>query len=249
MIVRHPADSTLAVPMVILLPPGKTKIERVVIGIAQSGKAGFLKHRADTIAELLQQKCAVCLPDLRGTGETASEGRGRQGGGTAYSATLLMHGQTVPGIQLQELVAVMDALPKLGFHSIALWGDSFAEPNDPKTIFEVPLDASKMPRQSEPMGGTLALLGGVFGGDRVKAIYTRGGLVSFRSMLDSPFCYFPHDAVIPGALTAFDIDSLAKANGKRSVRREASVDGLNRRVDQKPVGVDVAAWLSGQLKK
>src|SRR5262249_44168404 len=149
---------------------------------------------------LLKQKCAVCLVDLRGTGETANDGRGRQSGGSGYSASLLMHGKTVPGVQAQELAAVIHALPQLGYKANALWGGSFAEPNQPQMNFAVPLDAARMPRQSEPMGGLLALLGGEFGGDKVKAVYARGGLVSYRSLLDSPFCYYPHDAVIPGAI-------------------------------------------------
>jgi hypothetical protein len=112
----------------------------------------------------------------------------------------------------------------------------------------------------------------VFGGDDVKAIYVRGGLVSFRSMLDSQFCYFPHDAVVSGVLSAYpsrslgsyDLDALAAANEKRGVRMEALVDGLNRRVsqetltntyrkaavrDQASSAAEVAAWLSRQVKK
>jgi dienelactone hydrolase len=275
LIVRHGVNPKFAVPMVILRPLGKTKIERVVIGIAQDGKAGFLKHRAETIADLLKQECAVCLVDLRGTGETSADGRGRQGGATGYSATLLMDGQTIPAVQLQELILVENLLSNLGgYKSIALWGDSFAEPNDPKMNLAVPHDAAKMPRQSEPMGGLLALLGGEVGGANVKAIYVRGGLVSFRSILDSPFCYFPHDAVIPGILTVTDLDELAAANGNHGLRLEALVDGLNRRADQKTLAkayeratksrrtqdfmvlrdepsspAEVAAWLSTHLKK
>jgi hypothetical protein len=267
-IVRHPDVPTLAVPAVILRPTGKIKISNLVIGIAQGGKAGFLKHRAEAIAELLKAKCAVCLVDLRGTGESGSTERGRTSGATSYSATLGMHGQTLPGVQLQELAMVMKAMPKLGYTSIALWGDSFVEPNDPTMNFTVPQDASKLPRQSEPMGGLLALLGGEFGGEQVKAVYVRGGLVSYRSLLESPFCYFPHDAVIPGFLPHGDLDSLASANFKHGLRLEALVDGLNRRVDKKTLRTayarskgeidlhaepssptEVAAWLSKQLRK
>jgi len=177
-------------------------------------------------------------------------------------------------VQLQELVAVMNALPNLGYSTIALWGDSFAEPNDPKMNLAVPHDAGMMPRQSEPMAGLLALLGGEVGGANVKAIYVRGGLVSFRSILDSPFCYFPHDAVIPGILTVMDLDEFAAANRNRGLRMEALVDGLNRRADQRTLAkayeratksrrakdllvlrdepsspAEVAAWLSTHLKK
>jgi hypothetical protein len=98
----------------------------------------------------------------------------------------------------------------------------------------------------------------------VKAIYARGGIVSFYSMLDSPFCYFPHDAVIPGALGGkFD---MTRANPAIPRRLEALVDGLNRRVDEKELRTifgaalktevreqpssppEVAAWLAGHVR-
>ena len=259
-------DPALALPVIKLVPAGAKGKIPLVVGIAQDGKAGFLKHRAETIAQLLDKGVAVCLPDLRGAGETGNDGRGRQSGATSYSASLLMHGQTVTGIQLQELVMLMEELRKHQFGPIALWGDSFAEPNDPNMNFAVPYDGGvKLPRQSEPMGAIVALLGGMYGGDQVKAIYVRGGLVSFKSMLDSPFCYFPHDAVIPGVLPDNDLDTLAHANRKRGLRMESLVDGLNRRVDQamleKTYGktatvreqasppAEIAGWLASQVKK
>jgi cephalosporin-C deacetylase-like acetyl esterase len=257
---EHP---TAAVPMVILRPKGDVKITHFVIAIAQGGKAGFLKHRAEIIAELLRRNVAVCLVDLRGTGETAADGRGRQSGGTSYSASLQMFGQTAPGVQLQELLTVMNALRSPGLELFALWGDSFAEPNDPKVDFAKPYDVANMPRQSEPMGSLVAMLGGLWCKNDVSAVYTRGGLVSYRSALESPFCYFPHDAVIPGVLPQHDLNTLAAANAKHALRMEALVDGLNRVVDRQTLDrlygknaraepsspADVAAFLVGQLKK
>lgn len=267
-IVRHTSDRKYAVPMVILRPKGDAAISSIVIGVAQDGKAGFLKNRAEAIAALIKSNVAVCLPDLQGTGETASDGRGRTSGATSYSASLLMYGQTMPGVQFQEFALVMRAVEKLGYQSMAIWGDSFAAPNDAKTTLAVPYDNNvKLPRQSEPMGGTLALLGGRIGGTRVKGIYVRGGLVSFASLLDSPFCYFPHDAVIPGSVVYdnTDIRNLASYYGQKSLRMEGLVDGLNRRVDQQTLektfgisatvraepssDVEVAAWLAAQFKK
>jgi len=263
--VLHPeGNPSIALPIIKIIPAGAKGNVPMVVGLAQDGKAGFLKNRAATIAELLNRNVAVCLPDLRGTGETANDGRGRQSGATSNSASLLMHGQTVPGIQLQELVMLLEELQKHQFGPIALWGDSFVEPNDPKVTLAVPYDNNvKLPRQAEPMGTLLALLGGMHAGKNVKAVYARGGLVSFQSILDSPFCYFPHDAVVPGLLANIDLSSVANAN--QNVRLEALVDGLNRRVDQQTLEktygkfatvraepssqAEVAAWLVAQLKK
>jgi hypothetical protein len=255
---RLAGDPKLAVPLILLRNNKAKEPAGVVVGIAQEGKAGFLKHRAETIAELLKRDIVVCFPDLRGTGETANDGRGRQSGATSYSATLLMHGQTTPGVQLQELVMVMDYARRQHAPAVALWGDSFAEPNDPKTPFAVPYDNNiKLPRQAEPMGATLALLGGNYGW---AAVYARGGLVHPKSILDSPFMYVPHDAVIPGVLPR----NLVQVR-VAPTRLESLVDGLNRRVDQATLEktfdktaivraepsreAEVAAWLATHLKR
>ena len=42
----------------------------IVVMVAQAGKAGFLKERSDAIEAFLKAGIAVCLVDVRGTGET-----------------------------------------------------------------------------------------------------------------------------------------------------------------------------------
>src|SRR5262249_11174973 len=94
---------------------------------------------------------------------------------------------------------------------------------------EVPWDAPKLPDQSEPLGGLLALFGALFE-DNVKGVYARGGLAGYQSLLQSQFLYIPHDAVVPGALTAGDLGDVAAALAPRPLRLEGLVDGVNRRV-------------------
>jgi hypothetical protein len=86
-----------------------------------------------------------------------------------------------------------------------------------------------MPDPSEPLGGLLALLGALFEDD-VQAVAVRGGLVGYASVLQSPFCYVPHDAVAPGAVHAGDLGAIAAALAPRPLRLEGLVDGRNRRV-------------------
>jgi hypothetical protein len=80
---------------------------------------------------------------------------------------------------------------------MALWGDSFAPANDPNKNLAVPFDAEPFPRLCEPLGGLLALFGGLF--EDIRAIYLCGGLIGYASLLESPFCYVPHDAIVPGS--------------------------------------------------
>jgi cephalosporin-C deacetylase-like acetyl esterase len=267
----------VTIPLLLLQPPAR-KDERlpVVVGFAQHGKQAFLKHRGDDIEKLLASGATVCLADVRGTGETSVGGRGRQSSATGLSATELMLGQTLLGLQLRDLRAVLAHLrsrPDIDAARCALWGESFAPTNPRERDVAVPLDADDLPSSSEPLGGNLALLGALYD-DKVCAIDAGGGFVSFESLLRSPFCYFPHDGVVPGAMTAGDLGDLAAALAPRPLRLEGLVDGLNRAATAEEVqnqyqrcldayrtsdaaprvlvqaerGKDVAAWFLHQLK-
>jgi hypothetical protein len=219
----------------LLLLPEQQKGARlpVVIGVAQQGKQEFLRERADAIAEMLSAGVAVCLPDLRGTGETSSgEGRGRNSAASSLSASELMLGQSLLGGRLRDLRSVLRHLrtrADLDSKRVALWGDSFAKVNAPDANFRVPYTAAERPAQSEPMGGLVALLGALFEED-VRAVYVHRGLSDFRSVLEGQFCYLPHDAVVPGVLSTGDLSDVAAAVAPRALWLDEMVDGLNRPV-------------------
>lgn len=227
-------EPPVVVPALLLLPPrkGDAKLP-VVVGFSQQGKQEFLKQRSELIAELLQNGVAVCLLDVRGTGETRpGDGRGRGSSATSLSATELMVGQTLLGSRVRDLRSLLMLLRKreeIDPARLALWGDSFAPANAADRNLAVPLDAEKLPEQAEPLGGLLALLGALFE-DQVKAVYARGGLSSYQTALQNQFLYLPHDIVIPGALTAGDLTDVAAAVAPRPLRLEGLVDAQNRKV-------------------
>jgi hypothetical protein len=231
--VRLEVEPRVVAPLLLLLPPRKEDRRLpVVVGVAQDGKRGFLANRSETLAALLDGGAAVCLPDVRGTGETRpGGGRGRTGEATAISATELMLGRTLLGDRLRDLRAVLGYLrgrADLDAGRVALWGDSFAAVNPADRRLDVPLDADDQPDLAEPLGELLALFGGLFEED-VRAVYARGGLTGYRALLDGPFGYVPHDALVPGALTAGDLGDVAAALAPRPLRLEGLVDGLNRK--------------------
>lgn len=236
-------EPNIVVPLMLLLPPRQDKGKPpVVLGVAQDGKRGFLNRRTQTVADLLRGGAAVCLPDLRGTGETRpGDGRGRSSSATSISSSELMLGRTMLGLRLRDLRSVLQHLrgrEDVDAGRVALWGDSFAPVNAEGRSLEVPWDADRLPDQAEPLGGLLALLGALFEKD-VRAVYARGGLSAYQAVLESPFCYVPHDAIIPGALTAGDLCDVAAALAPRPLRLEGLVDGRNRRV---PVMAVAAAY-------
>jgi cephalosporin-C deacetylase-like acetyl esterase len=224
----------IVVPVLLLLPPSKSG-ERLplVVAVAQAGKRGFLEERAADLAGLLNGGVAVCLPDVRGTGETRpGDGRGRSSSAAALAASEWMLGQTLVGARLRDLRSLLAHLRKrddLDAGRVLVWGDSFAPANAPERNLAVPLDAEKLPEQAEPLGGLLALLAGLYEDD-VRAVLVRGGLASYQSLLQGPFLYVPADCMVPGVLTVGDLADVAGTLVPRPLRLEGLVDGLNRRV-------------------
>jgi hypothetical protein len=231
-------ESNVVVPLLILSDRRSRNPKPVVIGLAQEGKAGFLKHRTDSIAQLLNADVAICLPDVRGTGETRLDlARGRTSKDTSLSSSELMLGETMAGTRLRDLRGVVNYLrtcSDLDARRLAVWGDSFTPANASGQDLKRPYGTDEEALISEPLGSLLAVLLGLYEPD-VRAVYARGGLVGFQAGLSSPFLYLPHDVVIPGALTAGDLSALTAGLAPRPLALVGLVDGLNRLADQKAV--------------
>lgn len=226
------SDPGIVVPALLFVPRTRAPERRpVVVGFAQEGKHEFLRHRAETVASLLRAGIAVCLVDVRGTGETApDDGRGRRSTVTALTSSEWMLGDSLLAGRLRDLRTVLQHLrerPGLDLERFALWGESFAPTNPPGTELHVPHTAERRPRQSEPLGGLLALLGALFE-KNASAVYAQGGLADFGSVLADPFCYLPHDVVVPGVLTSGDLCDVAAALAPRPLWLSGLVDGHNQ---------------------
>jgi dienelactone hydrolase len=222
------------IPAIVLYPPSSDggKKPPVVVGVSQGGKGWFLERRRDDIAKLLASGVAVCLPDLRGTGETREgDGRTQYSAATARSSSELMLGSTMVGARLSDLrrvVGFLRKLPDVDAERLAVWGDSPAETNTTETRIRMPHRIDGQPTPSEPLGGLLAMLLPLYEDD-VRAVYINGGLCDFRSVLTSQFVLIPHDVVIPGAITAGDLPDLAAALAPLPLTLEGTVDQDNRR--------------------
>ena len=229
--VLYTEANNILVPVVLLRPEGKEGKLPVVIAVAREGKAGFLKHQRKHIQQLLDNGIAVCLPDLRGTGETrVGTSLGRQTSATSLSAAELMLGKTILGNQCRDLLMVIHNLrksPEIDGKRVSLWGHSFAKANGPKVRLDVPLDAGDFPEIADPSAALVVLLAALLDGD-IHAVCAHGGLASHLQLLESPFVYVPHDSVIPDAFKAGDIDDLTQSLSPRPLLLSAQVDGRNR---------------------
>jgi dienelactone hydrolase len=226
-------DRGISLPVYLLKPANAAaKPVPVVVAITQGGKAQFLSEGSEDVRTLLQNGVAVCLFDLRGTGELAATTL-RGPGAMGLAETDLMLGGTMVGAWLKDVRTVFHYLvsrPDIDRTRIAMWGDSFAKINADDFMF----DQSEMQdagpfaqHQAEPAGAWLALLTGLYE-DRVAAIALRGGLVSFLSVLEDRFCHVPQDVIVPAVLEAADVADIIAAQGSRPFLVERFVDGRNR---------------------
>jgi dienelactone hydrolase len=215
----------------LLTPPRKGRMP-VAVAFGQGGNKAYLDNRATEIAALLSAGSAVALVELGATStQTPGSGRGRVSSATGQASTALMLGRPMLGARLAELRQVLGVLrkrPEIDPKRISLWGDSFAAVNGPETRIDVPLELPQPP-QAEPLGGLLALLAALYE-DGIESVRAGGGLVSYQSLLESPFCHVPYDVVVPGALTAGDLADIVAALAPMPVRLERLVDGRNRAV-------------------
>jgi cephalosporin-C deacetylase-like acetyl esterase len=234
----------IVVPLLLLAPKDAKEKVPVVVMVAQGGKASFLKEREVVLAAFLKAGVAVCLPDVRGTGETRAGASAERGSArTSVSQTNLILGQTVLGSQLRDLRTVirwLAARDELDGTKIGVWGDSFAKVNSGDVKAAVPLDADNLPVPSEPGGAELASLAGMY--EKVAAVYRHGAINI--SLLKSAYLYCPHDALVPGMFVT----------GGRFVHAHAErsggwVDGHNRSDDEPISFPETVKWMLKELNK
>ena len=223
----------ILVPLLLLKPKGASRAP-LVVAIAEHGKDAILARRQSEIATLLKRGVIVCLPDVRGTGETAPDGRrGPLSAQISLAASELMLGNTLLGARLKDLRSVLsyvEARPEIDPRRIALWGDGLTPPNlDGMALDELPnwQIGPQIQQQSEPLGGLLALLGALYEAN-IHAVAVEGGLDSYLSILEDQFAYVPSDVIVPGILEAGDIGDVAKALAPAPVLLENMRDGRNR---------------------
>jgi dienelactone hydrolase len=206
----------------------------LVLCVCQDGPERFLKERAKAIATLLQAGVGVLIAELRATGtDRPGEGRGRTSEAAAIAATGLMVQRPLMGTRWSDVRVLFNMLGKdheqeVDTDTMLLWGESLSAPNEPDTTIGVPHDLPQ-PRVAEPMGATVASLFGLEW-EGVRAVVARGGLVSFRSVLDSPFVHVPHDALPVNVFRAGDLPDIWALLAPKPLRLEGLVDGANRRV-------------------
>lgn len=216
----------VVVPLIILHPLASHDPTPVVVAVAHGGKNLFMARRSAQIEALVQGGVAVCLIDVRGTGEI---------GPTPEPNTVLALGETLLGEQLRDLrtaLVYLESRDDIDPHRLGLWGDSFTLPNPDRMVLdESPkwMIGPQIEHEAEPLGGLLAVLA-AFYDDQVKTVAVQGGLASYLSVLDDSFAYVPQDVIVPGVLEAGDVADVASVFAPHPILLQGLVDGRDRRV-------------------
>ncbi len=220
-------------PAVLVRPKVEGKVP-VVVAVCQHGKGRFLFERALAISKLLERKIAILLVDVRGTGETAPDYRHNPESAENLEAMrILAAGEVLLGLRLKDFrtaLAYAASRKDLDGERMGVWGESFSKLNPPRLrVDELPFRAAspQIQYQAEPLGALLALLGALYE-PRVKAVYTDGGLVSYRSVLDDAFYYLPTHCFVPGFLSVADVPDVRELLAPKAACYVNSVDGRNR---------------------
>lgn len=254
------------------LAPQKVDSSPAVLCFSQEGSHRFIRERAAAIAHLINAGVAVVIAEWHGSGISRPDtGHGRTSYSSSLMASSLMTDDVLPGMRLEFARHVMyEKLWDLDvdLDRIALWGESFVDPVKDGAV-GMPLDLPQPP-VCEPFAAACA---STLAAPKVKAVIARGSLVSYRSVLDSPFIHVPHDALPINVFRAGDLPDVWSALAPKPLRLEGLVDGTNRRVTGeklekalKPVSEaykkgglvvkeeyssdeEIAKWIIEQLKK
>jgi hypothetical protein len=224
-------EDGIRVPL-LLLHPAKRGAAAVVVAVSQGGKERFLANRGPEIAALLAAGVAVCLPDVRATGETAPT-MNRGDGGPYHSIAQMEFDldRNLLGSRLKDLRTVLAWLrtrTDVDRRRIAIWGDSFT-PANPTNLFLDELEYEVGPQvqfRAEPLGAHLALLAALYEDD-VRMVAARGGLAGYLTVLEHPFTYVPMEDIILGILKVGDIADIAAALAPRPLLLDGMVNGRN----------------------
>ena len=228
-------EPEVTVPLLLFLPRsnGSSRLP-VVVGLAEGGKELFLDDRSAQIEALLKKGVAVCLPDVRGTGETTPDGRrDPENDENMQAVNEQTLGETLVGRRVKDLRTVLAYLRSRGdldSARLGLWGESLQPVNpgafveDELTLWQV---GPQIQQQAEPLGGLLAALGALYEPD-VRTVAIRNGLAGYSSVLDDAFEYVPADAIVPGFLEVADLADVEAALAPRLLLMEDTVDAKDR---------------------
>ena len=235
----------------LIQPKNIEKSSKVVVCVAQEGKAAFLINRKSEVLSLLASGVCVVMVDLRSTGETESTPfRLPESVSIEQAIDLWQLKDSLIGRRVKDLKSVLIMLSKRTdldvSKGISLWGEGFTKPNgknEDAFRFEETSFRQVSPEGKslvEAMGVTVCLMTALLSDEvKINAVIGRGGLISYESILYDRYHYIPQDIIIPGLIKTMDLPMIMQTLEKEGVNlyledmrdaknRVMSKDSLNK---------------------
>jgi dienelactone hydrolase len=211
------SDSKVWVPVWLFRPRQNDASKPVIVVIEPNGRSGPW-HEGELYQNLSSQGYAVCVPDIRGIGDLLPEfGRGASRYARShaeeenYTWASLILGRPLLGQRVTDILAVIQAVANYA----------------PLAGRKVRLVAQG--KMTAPAAFSAALA------PRVDSVYLSGGLISYRSIVDTEDYFYPFANFVPNLLQHTDLPDVIAGLAPRPVTLAGSVDAAGKRAPGKLV--------------
>jgi dienelactone hydrolase len=212
------SDSKVWVPAWIFLPHKNDASKPVLLLLEPNGRNGRW-HEGELYQDLASQGYPVCVPDLRGIGDLAPEfGRGSPGyershqDEESYTWASMILGRPLLGQRVTDIAAVIQALSNYP----ALAGRKLRVAAQGKVTVPAAFAAAIAPQ--------------------VDSLYLAGGLISYRSIVDTEDYFHSFANFSPGLLEHTDLPEVIAGLAPRAVALAGTVDAAGKRVSAGTAG-------------
>ncbi|MCX7804510.1 MAG: acetylxylan esterase [Planctomycetota bacterium] len=232
--VHFQTDPDVTVPCLILRPLRPAGPMKTAVWICEKGSGPVVGARGDEFRTLVGAGWLICIPSVRGTGESAPESSfTHHNAETALNCGGFEIGRPMIGFRIKDVRCVVDFLAgrdDVRKDFICLVGDSLAGTNPPVIPDKrlVSVAGRGRIRQGQSLGGYLAVMAAALD-DRVRAVAANGFLFSYMSLFDDLYFYHQNSLWVPGILLHFDFPDICAALAPKPLLLANPVDGLNRR--------------------
>jgi dienelactone hydrolase len=214
--VEFAAAPGVFVPAWLFMPRQTDASKPLVVVLEPSGRAAW--HEGELCERLAARGCAVCAPDLRGTGDLtpefarhAARSAREHADEESWAWSSLILGKPLAGQRVTDLLAVVQGLRS-----------------------RQDLSARRLIVAARGASAVTALFTAALE-PAVEGLYLAGGLVSFQNLADTEDYDHPFGNFVPGILLHTDLPELAGAMAPRGVVLAGAVDGAGRRLPPEDV--------------
>jgi cephalosporin-C deacetylase-like acetyl esterase len=200
------------IPAWLFLPRSGERTRPVLLLFEGSGRLAHWQE-GDLYQSLAAQGFPVCVPNIRGAGDLAPEySRGaasyavRHEDEEHYAWASMILGKPLVGQRVTDILAVAQALRSY------------------ETLRGRRLVIAAQGQMTVPAQFAAAL------DRRIDSLYLAGGLVSFRSVLETEYYTYPFTNFAPNLLTATDLPAVVRSLAPRRVTLAATVDAQGKKV-------------------